>query len=819
MTERGGWRALCGLLSLLGATGCASAPPLASAPIPSEQPPLLPQERAAAPAAVEPPAAPELELDEQRALLDEPWLAEVKTALAADKLLEAARAASRAREKLGAGHTDLGSASFLEGSLFERAKVPDLALGAYARVPASHVLAPFAKLRRVELLSSSGRHADAITEARELPGWSPASGAKDGAALSSERVDESAIVSFAARGDTAEIRAIAGRVLLDPKKRRRGFVDLGLRTVRALTNRPGVDFSELGVEIADALVLDAAKGKGADEALRARDTLLGRLPRERQGRIKSPSPAERVQRGQRLARSSQAKQALKLLDPLEKKLDQLDKASACTLARARAEALAELKRKSESYQASSAAVTRCAGQEQEIEVLLEAARSAAKAKVHSQAAAWFAQVEQRAPKSAHADDARVERAQAELAAGNTLVFRTLLRDIAKDYPAGDRTGDGLFALALEAMERAAWAEAKPTLETGVGLGPELLYTRAGRFSYYLGRAQAELGELAAARKSYEATLTGAPLSFYAALAAARLEQIVPGAASLTLTAAMGEKSPLPAALRVPTTAAEDPRVAAALLLSSLGDARSTSDALGALGVLDRRAEPRIILLGARLLARAGDAQGAHALLRTARERGSSATRNEVAELASELPRPALRSAYELAFPRLFRTEVAAASAESQVPEWKLYAVMREESAFLPKVVSVANARGLMQVIPATGSRGARSLGIKYDELTLFDPSHNTRIGARFYAQLEKRFAFAPVLAIPGYNAGPGAPERWLEERPAWDFDLWAENIPYTETRNYLKRVWSTAFVYRVLYGPPGLGELTAVPKILPPPAP
>jgi soluble lytic murein transglycosylase len=149
----------------------------------------------------------------------------------------------------------------------------------------------------------------------------------------------------------------------------------------------------------------------------------------------------------------------------------------------------------------------------------------------------------------------------------------------------------------------------------------------------------------------------------------------------------------------------------------------------------------------------------------------------------------------------------------------LFAISREESAFLPKALSVADARGLMQVIPPTGSGLARRLGIKWKADTLFDPSANTRIGARYLAGLRTQFSTALPLAFAGYNAGPGAPKKWLEERPGWDFDLWVENIPYTETRNYVKRVLSSVFAYQVLYGETHgetqLGEIANCPLAVP----
>jgi soluble lytic murein transglycosylase len=67
------------------------------------------------------------------------------------------------------------------------------------------------------------------------------------------------------------------------------------------------------------------------------------------------------------------------------------------------------------------------------------------------------------------------------------------------------------------------------------------------------------------------------------------------------------------------------------------------------------------------------------------------------------------------------------------------------------------------------------------------------------ADLTKRFAENPLLAIPGYNAGPGRPRRWVRDRPGFDFDVWVELIPFHETHRYTKRVIASRAAYAFLY--------------------
>nr|WP_237245625.1 lytic transglycosylase domain-containing protein [Sorangium cellulosum] len=125
--------------------------------------------------------------------------------------------------------------------------------------------------------------------------------------------------------------------------------------------------------------------------------------------------------------------------------------------------------------------------------------------------------------------------------------------------------------------------------------------------------------------------------------------------------------------------------------------------------------------------------------------------------------------------------------------------MREESAFDPKVASPAQAYGLMQLIVPTAKRMAKPLGLPSSAEALKRPEVNIALGCRYLSVLRGQFSDNPLLAIPAYNAGGGAPKRWIAERPSQSFDLWVERIPYEETRLYTKRVLTSLAVYELLY--------------------
>jgi len=127
----------------------------------------------------------------------------------------------------------------------------------------------------------------------------------------------------------------------------------------------------------------------------------------------------------------------------------------------------------------------------------------------------------------------------------------------------------------------------------------------------------------------------------------------------------------------------------------------------------------------------------------------------------------------------------------------------EESRFNPQALSVAGARGLMQILPRTGQQIARELRLQpFSERLLFEPEMNLRLGSWYLSHLLQEFGGKEALALAAYNAGPHAVREWVTQKKPLREDEFVENIPYRETRNYVIRVLSSARVYRVLYGFP-----------------
>lgn len=158
---------------------------------------------------------------------------------------------------------------------------------------------------------------------------------------------------------------------------------------------------------------------------------------------------------------------------------------------------------------------------------------------------------------------------------------------------------------------------------------------------------------------------------------------------------------------------------------------------------------------------------------------------------------------ELRFPLAYRDGVMnQARAGALDPAW-VYAVIRQESSFRPTARSPVGALGLMQIMPATGRQIARNLqDTAADDPPLLQPDANIRYGVHYLRRMLERLQDNPLLATAAYNAGPNKVARWLPDRAAIPADVWAETIPYRETRVYVQRVMEYATIYQHRLGAP-----------------
>jgi soluble lytic murein transglycosylase len=132
----------------------------------------------------------------------------------------------------------------------------------------------------------------------------------------------------------------------------------------------------------------------------------------------------------------------------------------------------------------------------------------------------------------------------------------------------------------------------------------------------------------------------------------------------------------------------------------------------------------------------------------------------------------------------------------------VHAIARQESAFNPRAVSSAGARGLMQLMPATAKRTAQRFGVGFDlDRLVEDPSYNAKLGSAHLGELMEDWKGSHILAFASYNAGGGNVKKWINaygdpRKDHVDVVDWIERIPFYETRNYVQRVMENLLVYR-----------------------
>ncbi|MFM2057200.1 MAG: hypothetical protein RLY71_1585 [Pseudomonadota bacterium] len=149
------------------------------------------------------------------------------------------------------------------------------------------------------------------------------------------------------------------------------------------------------------------------------------------------------------------------------------------------------------------------------------------------------------------------------------------------------------------------------------------------------------------------------------------------------------------------------------------------------------------------------------------------------------------------FPTPFRAEVLATTQEMGVEAAYVYGLIRQESRFMTEARSGVGAAGLMQLMPATARWTARKLGVAYRAEQIADRAMNLRLGTGYLKLVLDNFDGSQALAAAAYNAGPSRSRRW-REGPPLEVAAWTENIPFSETREYVKRVLSNASYYAAL---------------------
>ena len=156
--------------------------------------------------------------------------------------------------------------------------------------------------------------------------------------------------------------------------------------------------------------------------------------------------------------------------------------------------------------------------------------------------------------------------------------------------------------------------------------------------------------------------------------------------------------------------------------------------------------------------------------------------------------------FDLRYLAPYRELASAAAAENKLDEAWVYGLMRQESRFINVARSNVGASGLMQIMPDTARWIARRLGIKrFDVQEMGTPETNIKFGTYYLKHVQDSLDGSPVLATAAYNAGPGRAQRWRMTSPM-EAAVYVETIPFTETRDYVRKVMSNAMYYAARFG-------------------
>ncbi|HXD52342.1 MAG TPA: transglycosylase SLT domain-containing protein, partial [Burkholderiales bacterium] len=148
----------------------------------------------------------------------------------------------------------------------------------------------------------------------------------------------------------------------------------------------------------------------------------------------------------------------------------------------------------------------------------------------------------------------------------------------------------------------------------------------------------------------------------------------------------------------------------------------------------------------------------------------------------------------------YRSVMKSYVSQQQLDEAWVYGLIRQESRFLADVKSSAGAMGLMQLMPATARWAAKKAGLSdYRAGQTTNVDVNLNLGTWYLRHVLDSLDSYPVLASAAYNAGPGRARAWRANTPM-EAAIYAETIPFNETRDYVKKVMSNASYYSHQFG-------------------
>ena len=348
-----------------------------------------------------------------------------------------------------------------------------------------------------------------------------------------------------------------------------------------------------------------------------------------------------------------------------------------------------------------------------------------------------------------------------------LEARRYFLDLAKRYPNSPLAPRARLRAAIAAFAAGSGRIAAHELDTLIRRYPKHEEVNAAR--YWSGRAWSLAGNQKVARERWLATIVGDSLSYYAQLASSRLDATAWKPGSVARDTTMRDSS-IAAAMR---------RADRLDLVGMNAEARFEYEALAASATSGERSLD---------------------IAEAFRERRLTSRAIQLAMRAVARGAPRDARTYRLLYPVAYEDLLLEHARKNKLDPALVAALIRQESNFEPRATSRADARGMMQVLPSTGREIARRLKYPYwsTEL-LYEPEVNIQLGAIHLASVLNRYD-DPIRALAAYNAGGSRVVRWATKKGSEDAELFAERIPYVETRDYVRVIQRTREWYRALYG-------------------
>lgn len=392
------------------------------------------------------------------------------------------------------------------------------------------------------------------------------------------------------------------------------------------------------------------------------------------------------------------------------------------------------------------------------------------------------QLAQKYPSSPWAERALDDLATYYIVADEDAEAEKVFHQVLKLFPEGRHAERAAWRAGWWAFRRGSYKEAVRLFEETAARFPTSDYRPA--YLYWSARAYEKAGELEASAGRYGLATTDYMNTYYGRLSVNRLKTEAVAAAAARLADADGGEGGSRPPLETPEHPPTAPLIRMLLSLELYGPALDELQHAERNWGSTRATQATI----AYIYNRTGDLRRAINLMKRAYPQ-------YMADGGQDLPVEILK----VIFPLAYWTEIRKYAAAHSLDPYLLAALICQESTFQADIRSAANAYGLMQIIPATGRRLARQLGIRFTTSILTRPDTNLRLGTFYLASLLEQFGNVH-LALAGYNAGEHRVRAWLAERPPLEQDEFIDDIPFPETQNYIKRILGTTEDYRRLYG-------------------